>query len=241
MDEATRKRLLALNRDFYTREAASFSATRNHAWPGWARVVGDLAAGPLAVLDAGCGNGRLARFLRERGEDDLDYLGIDSSAALIDDAREASPAPGVHFEVLDLVESPEAIPAGPFDLVAVFGLIHHLPGFETRLQLIQELASRLTRGGRLAVTCWRFGADPRIEGRLLDWGDLVDPAQLDPGDHLLRWGNSPGVSRYCHFAGDDEIDEFADSVSAIGLELVDRFRNDGKSGELNEYLVWSPQ
>ncbi|MEE2672785.1 MAG: class I SAM-dependent methyltransferase [Myxococcota bacterium] len=241
MDEATRKRLLAINRDFYTQQAASFSATRNHAWPGWARVVDGLAPDPLAVLDAGCGNGRLARFLGERREQALDYLGIDSSAALIDDARKAIPTPGIHFAVLDLVESPEAIPAGPFDLVAVFGLLHHLPGFETRVNLVRQLASRLARGGRIAVTCWRFGADPRIEGRLLDWDGIVDPSRLDPGDHLLRWGNSPGVGRYCHFASDDEIDEFAQSVSATGLGLADRFRSDGKSGELNEYLVWSPQ
>ena len=239
MDHATRKRLLALNRDFYAREAESFSGTRNHPWPGWIRVVDGLAPGPLAVLDAGCGNGRLARFLLERGEDAVDYVGVDSSAALIDAARKATPSPGARFEVLDLIESPEAIPAGPFDLVAVFGLVHHLPGFETRLQLIRDLASRLARGGRIAVTCWRFGSDPRVEGRLLDWGDIVDPARLDPGDHLLRWGESPDVGRYCHFAGDDEIDELAQTVQATGLELVDRFRSDGKSGDLNEYLVWA--
>jgi SAM-dependent methyltransferase len=239
MDPETRKRLLALNRDFYTREAEAFSATRNHPWPGWVRILDGLAPGALAVLDAGCGNGRLARFLLERGRDSLDYLGVDASGPLIDAARNATPAAGVRFEVLDLLERPEAISAGPFQLVGVFGLIHHLPGFETRLGLIQQLASRLAPGGRIAVTCWRFGSDPRVKTRLLDWGDTIDPARLDPGDHLLRWGESPEGGRYCHFADEDEIDALAQTVQTEGLELVDRFRSDGKSGDLNEYLVWA--
>ena len=28
-----------LNRDFYVRRAAAFSATRRRAWPGWRRVL----------------------------------------------------------------------------------------------------------------------------------------------------------------------------------------------------------
>ena len=239
MDPATRERLLALNRDFYAQQAEAFSATRNHPWPGWVRVLDGLAPGPRTVLDAGCGNGRLARFLLEQEPGHLDYLGVDSSRALIEAAREATPPVGVRYVRLDLVEQAEAIPDGPFGLVCVFGLLHHLPGFETRLQLLARLASRLDGGGRLAVTCWRFGADPRVKGRLLDWRGIVDPAQLDPGDHLLRWGESPDVGRYCHFASEDEIDELAQSVQANGLELVDRFRSDGRSGDLNEYLVWA--
>lgn len=235
MDETTRNRLLALNRDFYAREAESFSATRNHPWPGWVRVADGLAPGRLSVLDAGCGNGRLARFLLERDET-TDYVGVDASEALIEAARAATP--GARFELVDLIESPDAIPEGPFGLVAVFGLLHHLPGFDTRVRLLLQLASRLARGGRIAATCWRFGSDPRVEGRLLDWGDRVDPARLDPGDHLLRWGESPGVGRYCHFATDGEIDRMAKSVETEGFDLVDRFRSDGKSGDLNEYLVW---
>lgn len=72
-DEETLRALNALTAEFYAREAASFSATRQAPWHGWDRTLAAIAAidpsfpeRPLAVLDLACGNLRFEAFLAER-------------------------------------------------------------------------------------------------------------------------------------------------------------------------------
>ena len=97
MNEPTRQQLIAINYEFYTRYAESFSSTRDHPWPGWVRVLDGIDSEPLRVLDVGCGNGRLARFLQ--GARETRYVGIDTSAELIDFARKQTAGDDVRFEV----------------------------------------------------------------------------------------------------------------------------------------------
>ena len=89
MDSATAGRLLALNRDFYERFGADFSATRRRLQPGVTRLLGTLT-GDESILDLGCGNGELARTLARRGHR-APYLGLDFSLSLL---REAESLPG---------------------------------------------------------------------------------------------------------------------------------------------------
>ena len=109
LDEETRGILSRINRDFYERMAAEFSATREHPWPGWQRVLrhavreegGEDGARTLSILDAGCGNGRLAAFVCAQVDRPLHYVGIDASLALLARARaRALPSPAVRFEAL---------------------------------------------------------------------------------------------------------------------------------------------
>lgn len=60
--------------------------------------------------------------------------------------------------------------------------------------------------------------------------------QFNEGDYLLGWRNLPGVYRYCHSFSDEEIDSLATLV-ADRAKCVARFRADGRTGSLNEYLV----
>ncbi len=94
MTEPTRSVLLALNRDFYERQAESFAATRDHAWPGWKRVLETVPANGM-LLDAGCGNGAFSYHAHRLGNRVLginidtdqvrrcdefrDFLGLDRS------------------------------------------------------------------------------------------------------------------------------------------------------------------
>lgn len=244
MNPRTRELLQSLNRDFYEKHAGSFDSTRDHPWPGFRRVLDRLPSGPRTLLDAGCGNGRFALFLAETERVDVAYTGIDASQALLSSCRKRtrhlSRSP-LRFVRCDLLQERD-LPVGPFDAIVLFGVLHHVPGFEQRVKLITRLASRLAPGGFLAATLWRFGSDPRVAGRTVAWQDQpigIDPAELEPGDHLLRWGTSPDVVRYCHFVDDPEVERLLARAGEAGLELIDRFRSDGKTGDLNEYLVWS--
>ncbi len=82
MRAETAAALKRINRHFYSRHAAEFSARREAPWPGWRRVAEGVErrrqdrAGVISVLDLGCGNGRLARFLDARWPDGFEYLGV---------------------------------------------------------------------------------------------------------------------------------------------------------------------
>jgi SAM-dependent methyltransferase len=217
MKPETIERLLALNAAFYQRSAAAFSRTRTAPWPGWSRLL-DRFSPRISVLDLGCGNGR---FFAELSRRDLagDYLGVDTSARLIELAREAHP--DGRFLVGDALSPVE----GRFDLVVAFGLLHHLPSFELRRRFMTSLG---THRGTVCVTFWRFEDRPRFQRRMLPW----PLEEREPGDHLLDFGEEG--PRYCHHASDEEIGEL---IGASGLSEVDRYSADGESGDFNEYSV----
>ncbi len=244
MNASTQAALRWINCDFYSRHAADFDRTRHPGgWPGWPRVVetGVSRIGrPLRVLDLGCGNGRFALFLEHNPEllshRRFTYHGIDLSSELIDNARAATAGLDcIRFQVDDIEKRP--LDEATHDLVTLFGVLHHLPSFDSRRRTLERAASAVAPGGLLAVTCWQFADDPRFEDRRLDWSSAaeIDPAELEPGDHLLRWG--PGDSRarrYCHHTGEPELDRL---VANLPLAEVTRYRSDGHGGRQNLYWL----
>ena len=119
------------------------------------RTLDELPAPPRSVLDVGCGHGRFAALLRERGSS-ASYWGIDGSAELVALARERSDLiPGARFSRVDLIEAAHAIPDGPFDLIAMFAVIHHVPIEAQRVALLRALAA--LAGGRCCSTSTSLG------------------------------------------------------------------------------------
>ena len=236
MNRATVERLNRINREFYSRWAEDFDRTRDRPWEGWGPIVEAVrpaaAARRLAVLDVACGNGRFATFLH--GElDGFDYVGVDSSAELLASARARTEAlTGVDGELLesDLLREPagSALGGRRFDLVAMIGLLHHVPGFTLRAGLLSDAVARLAPGGVAAVAFWQFARYERFRRRFVDWEafnrdaeDPVDTAQLEAGDHLLAWGEDRRAVRYCHWSGPAEIEELIAATPAAGYELYE--------------------
>lgn len=106
------------------------------------------AVGPadgLSILDAGCGEGYMARLLAEKG---AKVTGIDSSTGLITAARnhEQSGTLAVSFDV----GSVDSLPYGPdeFDVVVCNHLVNDL---QEPSSAIREFSRVLRDGGRLII------------------------------------------------------------------------------------------
>lgn len=228
MDEVTIQRLNAINREFYRTTADEFDRTRGQPWPGWLKLLPYLGDS-LRVLDVGCGNGRLGVFLAKH-RSVAHYHGVDSSPALLEHARAAlAHLPSVTLELRDIVEQPPD--TGSYDLVALIGVIHHIPGAQRRIQLLRSLAERVHPGGILALACWRFYEFERFRQRIVPWPEDL---AVEPGDYLLDWRRGQTALRYCHYVDDAE---HAALVAAAGLTEIAAYRADGFNGLVNRYSL----
>ena len=131
------------NADQWTRAVRSSLIPSRVAGTDQAIVDAVRRENPRTVLDAGCGEGWLARALAAEG---YAVRGIDGSAPLIDRAREHG---GAEFEALsydEIIERPERA-GGPYDAIVLnFAL------FAERIApLLRALATRLEPGGVLII------------------------------------------------------------------------------------------
>ena len=203
------------------------------------------------MLDAGCGNGRFLGLLHAHLSDRAALglsVGLDRSLELLLQARRADLGTQGLAAVLGDTER-SCFRPGQFDLVVLFGVLHHIPGFEARLVLIKSLLNLVSENGVLFLSLWQFGKDARFAKRRVPLhealpdlsGDSLSAFErdLEPGDQFLRWGDSKvqGSWRYCHDFTDEEVESL---VSRLDARLLTRFGEEGKNRNLNAYLVLRP-
>lgn len=232
MDEATRRCLNGINRDFYRLTAAEFNATRQRAWHGWERLLASIEMPLVSALDIGCGNGRFGRFLAEKQAQSFAYAGIDNCAELLAAAeRDLGQVANARLKLIrrDVIE--DSLAAPPAQLVAMFGLLHHVPGARQRCELVRGAASLVLPGGNLVFAAWRFYDKERFRRRILPWEKGIN---VERHDYLLDWRRGTPARRYCHYIDDDEHRQL---IQASGMDVVDDYRADGAEGDLNRYTV----
>jgi SAM-dependent methyltransferase len=248
MDSSTAARLIELNRDFYTRFGASFSATRHRIQPGVRRVL-EMLKGDESILDLGCGNGEFARELAKRGHCGS-YLGVDFSLPLLRDAEFQPEGFSARFMEVDLTQlsvSSNKLPVTDhWSLITAFAVLHHIPSAELRLNILQAARKLIDDNGLFIHSNWQFLNSEKLKGRIQPWEAAavsqpalseVEMSDVDMGDYLLDWRDGGTGLRYVHHFREEELNELAE---ASGFRVSETYYSDGEGGNLGLYQIWKP-
>ena len=241
MDPNIAKRLIELNREFYTRFGESFSATRQRIQPGVRRVL-EMLQGDENILDLGCGNGEFARELAKRGHRGS-YLGVDFSLPLLRDAESQPDDLSAKFKQADLTKLSIYIDqlsiVGGWSLITSFATLHHIPSVTLRLDILNTVHQLLKPDGLIIHSNWQFLNSEKLKSRIQDWSKAnLSSDDVDANDYLLDWRSGGEGLRYVHHYDENEFQELA---STTGFLIKDVFYSDGETGNLGLYEVWSRQ
>ena len=207
----------------------------------------DLRRG-LSVFDLACGNLRFERYLAEA----LPYA--DVCAYVVDSCDELAADAGdltfpVIYESSDIVGGliagaplHELHHAPQTDMAVSFGFLHHVPGADLRVRVLDGLIDAVRPGGCVAVSLWQFMNNPTLAAKAHVTHAQASEAlglaadAFDEGDYLLGWKNVEGAWRYCHHFSDEEVDRLVNAASTRA-RLIGAFEADGRTGAMNKYLV----
>jgi tRNA (cmo5U34)-methyltransferase len=129
-----------------------------------------------AILELGVGTGETARRVLA-GHPDAKLVAVDSSAEMLDRAREVLPHADLRRARLE-----DPLPEGPFDLVVSALAVHHLDG-PGKQDLFKRIAAVLAPGGRFVLADvvvpeheqdvvtpidWEYDLPDRVDDQL-DW------------------------------------------------------------------------
>lgn len=140
------------------------------------RVLDDLK--PKKILDLGCGNGSITKFLSDAG---WNVLGCDPDAQGIEIACERVPA--ARFRVCGVYDDPSVLGEGQFDVIVASEVIEHL--FFPR-KLISFTKSLLAPSGYFVLTTPYHAYLKNLAISLMNKWDLHHEA-LNDGAHIKFW------------------------------------------------------
>ena len=237
MQESTVNKILAINNEFYQTFALRFSETRMRIQPGVRNILQRIPD-EVRLLDLGCGNGEVAYALAARGYRGQ-YVGIDSSEPLLMFAKKRLERfANFRFLLADLAQ-PDwnfNLPPEKYDYVFAFAVLHHIPGRDLRLKLLNSIRNYLPRNGKFIHSNWQFINSERLRKRIQPWEKVsIRDDELDSGDYLLDWRHGGVGLRYVHLFDEKELMALARDT---GFQVIETFYSDGEGGNLGLYQVW---
>lgn len=192
MEKETAKKLLELSEKEYDTYAKEFSDSRPFFWKELEFIEQYVREGS-AVLDVGCGNGRLLDFLGSKKN--INYTGIDSSQELINIAQKERGNKGIFIHANAL-----SLPFGDnmFDTVLSIAVLHHIPSKKFRDTFIEEAYRVLKPGGTLILTTWNTWQWRFFKIHFAHiLRKLTFRSQLDFGDTIFSFGKTKN-QRFVH-------------------------------------------
>jgi SAM-dependent methyltransferase len=153
------------------------------------------------VLDLGTGTGALARGFAARG---CRVVGLDPSAAMLQEAVTLTRAAGLHVHYIRAVAEATGLKGGGFDVVSAGQCWHWFD----RARTSQEVARLLRVGGRALIGYLTY---------------LADPGTLGAATEALVLRYHP----HWRFAGSDgRVPQYAADLAAQGLHNLETFEFD---------------
>ncbi len=161
--------IIAQNRDVYNDIAEHFSSTRSFLWRDLGMLTEYVQDGD-AILDVGCGNGRLYQLFTDLSSQDVQpldepyvpverknvtYTGTDISENLIKIARETYK--DATFSVGDMQRLP--FESDSFDVVFSIVAFHHMPTRELQEKSLMEMKRVVKSGGYIIMLNWNAYSD----------------------------------------------------------------------------------
>ena len=148
--------------------------------------------GARTILELGIGTGETARRVLPR-HPGAQLTAIDSSAEMLERAREAAPGGDLRLARLE-----DPLPRGPFDLVVSALAVHHLDG-AGKQDLFRRIADVLSPDGRFVL------ADVVVPEREQDVVTPIDGVYDLPDrvDDQLTWLRDAGLDAECVWADKD--------------------------------------
>ena len=140
-----------------------------------------------SVLDLGCGFGDYAPLYADRCR----YVGIDHNESYIETAREMNAGSPATFLVADVAD-PVVLDHGPYDLILMSGVLHHLPSSAVR-ELAELIRPLLSATGRFVAMEPVFDPDQRLTARLTIAADRGRFARDEEGYRYLLDTSFPKV------------------------------------------------
>jgi len=142
---------------------------------GEARLVDAMLPRGARVLDAGCGQGRIAGHLSDVGHD---VVGMDGDPVLVAAAEEENPGPRYLVGDLAELDLPAAGISQPFDAIVCAGNVVTFLAPSTRREVLRRMLAHLGESGRAVIG---FGA-----GRDYEFAEfLADAAAVGWAPDLL--------------------------------------------------------
>lgn len=207
---------------YWEREGASKTFTHpvNMAW------LGRHLRPDARILDYGCGYGRVAAMLYERG---YDVVGVDAAAAMIEKARGLCP------ELFFRQIAPPRVPfdSGSFDAALLFAVLTCIPADEDQKAVVAELRRIVRPGGLLYISDYWLQSDQRNRdrydryvGQYRTYGVFEVSEGVAVRHHRREWIASL-VSRWEQVAAVDIRVTTMNGNEASGFQWLGRNRLDG--------------
>lgn len=182
------------------RERGGVEHDPNGILPDLLALLGEIEG--RLVLDAGCGEGYLARVLASRG---ARVVGMDAGPRLIEVARRRDPSAEIEYRVADLSQPiPEY--ASRFNAIASYLVLNDVEDYRG---FVASLASMLKPGGRMVHALNNpYGAVIRRHV-----ADYFDSGAVTPYGGLWK----AGIKTYHHHR---TMEEYLDAFLLAGLQLT---------------------